>query len=86
MSHSSKGTPMTTPELTEEDLLIVDVALNEFIWNLEEELDTWDNYDKMDDGFDRSDEEWNILHDMILDAENVSDTIQSMILLESEYV
>ena len=75
---------MMTPHdmFTAEDLLILDTALNEFIWSLEDELDTWDAQNG--DGFQKDDFEYNLIFDMLLDAENLSDEMQELLVEEME--
>jgi len=68
---------------TEEELLIMDVALNEFIWSLDDELDSWDRVNG--DGLGRDDSEWDVIYDMLQSAEEISDALQDILCGIDEY-
>lgn len=63
---------------TADELLILDVALNEFIWNLEDELDSWDRVNG--EGFERGEDEWTIVFEMLTEAEELSDALQEILM------
>ncbi len=67
---------------TNQDLLILDIALTEFMWGLEEELDSWDH----DDLTVESDNEYDTTLEMLTDCEELSDCIQELLILEETNV
>jgi len=75
---------MTEDRFTEHELLIIDVALNEFIWSLEDELDSWDKVNG--DGLGRDEYEWDTIFEMLQNAEDISEALQDVLLGVDEYV
>ena len=70
-------------QFNHEELLIIDVALNEFLWNLGDEQATWEKYGGQD--FARNDEDYELISQMIEDTELLSDQVQSCLVeLEKE--
>ncbi len=69
---------------SEDELLIMDVALNEFIWSLDDELESWDRLHG--EGFTRDEYEYDIIEDMLFDAEALSEALQEILCRADEYV
>jgi len=76
--------PYNEDRFSEDELLILDVALTEFIMSLDDELDTWDRVNG--EGFLRDEADYDYIEDMLFQAEEVSDALQDILVGVDEYV
>ncbi len=72
--------------LSYHELQIISVALQEFIWNLEDELDAWDLYDDEYDLFNRDPQEFKDLIDQLHDTIELLEDIDLILMEEEAYV
>lgn len=68
---------------TRDELLIIDVALTELIWSLDDELDAANNTG-YDVHYNVDEDEYSRTYQLAIDAEGVLDIVQE--ILEEEYV